>query len=86
MLFVSLHRQLQNVDAIVQSKTKTVCLLFKKLVQRSPSPPRQSGSTSKRRRHKDGGDSGRHICEICNCDVETAKRLYGVLDNCDHVL
>jgi hypothetical protein len=53
--------------------------------QRSPSPPRQSSSTSKRRRHKDGGDSGRHICEICNCDVETAKRLYGVLDNCDHV-
>ena len=50
--------------------------------QRSPSPARQS----KRRRHKDGADSGRHICEICNCDVEGAKRLYGVLDNCEHVL
>lgn len=49
--------------------------------QRSPSPTRQP----KRRRHKDDADSGRHICEICSCDVEGAKRLYGVLDNCDHV-
>jgi hypothetical protein len=53
--------------------------------QRSPSPPRQSSSSSKRRRHKDGGDSGRHICAICSCDVEAAKRLYGVPDNCDHI-
>jgi len=53
--------------------------------QRSPSPPRQSSSSSKRHRHKDAGDTGRHICEICSCDVETAKRLYGVLDNCDHI-
>ncbi|CAF2458447.1 unnamed protein product [Rotaria sp. Silwood2] len=53
--------------------------------QRSPSPPRQPSSSTKRRRHKDGADSGRHICEICSCDVETAKRLYGVLDNCDHI-
>ena len=54
--------------------------------QRSPSPPRQSSSSTKRRRHKDGADTGRHICEICSCDVEAAKRLYGVLDNCDHIL
>jgi len=53
--------------------------------QRSPSPPRQASSSSKRRRPKDGADSGRHICEICQCDVEEAKRLYGVLDNCDHI-
>ncbi|CAF3576787.1 unnamed protein product [Rotaria socialis] len=53
--------------------------------QRSPSPPRQSSSSVKRRRHKDGGDSGRHICEICSNDVEAAKRLFGVLDNCDHI-
>jgi len=53
--------------------------------QRTPSPPRQS-SSSKRRRHKDGGDSGRHICAICSCDVEGAKRLYGLLDNCEHIL
>jgi len=57
----------------------------KDINQRSPSPPRQSSSSSKRRRHKDGGDSGRHICAICSCDVEAAKRLYGVLDNCDHI-
>ncbi len=54
--------------------------------QRSPSPPRHSSSSSKRRRHKEGGDSGRHICEICNCDIDAAKRLYGVLDNCEHIL
>lgn len=53
--------------------------------QRSPSPPRQSSSSSKRRRHKDS-DSGRRICAICSCDVEGTKRLYGLLDNCDHVL
>jgi len=53
--------------------------------QRTPSPPRQSSASSKRRRHKDGGDPGRHICEICSLDVEQAKRLYGVLDNCDHI-
>jgi len=53
--------------------------------QRSPSPPHHSSSSSKRHRHKVGGDPGRHICEICSCDVEAAKRLYGVLDNCDHV-
>ncbi len=54
--------------------------------RRSPSPPPQSSSSSKRRRHKDGGDSGRHICAICSSDVEETKRLYGVLDNCDHIL
>lgn len=54
--------------------------------QRSPSPPRQSSSTTKRRRTKESGDTGRHICEICHADVETTKRLFGVLDNCDHVL
>jgi len=53
--------------------------------QRSPSPPHHSSSSSKRHRHKGGGDPGRHICEICSCDVEAAKRLYGVLDNCDHI-
>jgi len=55
-------------------------------IQRSPSPPRQSGSSSKRRRVK-GSDagSGQHICAICSNDVESAKRLYGVLDNCDHI-
>jgi hypothetical protein len=51
---------------------------------RSPSPPHHS--TSKRRRRKGSdADNGRHICAICNCDVEGAKRLYGVLDNCDHI-
>lgn len=54
--------------------------------QRSPSPPRQSSSSTKRRRTKESGDSGRHICEICHADVESAKHLFGVLDNCDHVL
>ncbi len=55
---------------------------------RSPSPPHHSSSSSsKRRRHKGSdADNGRHICAICSCDVEGAKRLYGVLDNCDHIL
>jgi len=54
---------------------------------RSPSPPHHSSSsTSKRRRRKGSdADNGRHICAICSCDVEGAKRLYGVLDNCDHI-
>ncbi|CAF0793878.1 unnamed protein product [Adineta ricciae] len=53
---------------------------------RSPSPPRHSSSSTKRRRRKDSdADSGRHICAICSTDVEAAKRLFGVLDNCDHV-
>lgn len=58
----------------------------KEPAQRSPSPRQSSSSSSKRRRNKEGGDSGRHICEICHEDVEGAKRLFGVLDNCDHVL
>ncbi len=55
---------------------------------RSPSPPHQSSSSSSKRRRRKGSvdDSGRHICAICSCDVEGAKRLYGVLDNCDHIL
>jgi len=57
----------------------------KDMNQRSPSPRRQTGSIAKRRRHKEGADSGRHICEICSADVETTKRLFGILDNCDHV-
>jgi len=53
---------------------------------RSPSPHHHSSSSSKRRRRKGSdADNGRHICAICSCDVEGAKRLYGVLDNCDHV-
>ncbi|CAF3777183.1 unnamed protein product [Rotaria sordida] len=53
---------------------------------RSPSPVRQSNSSSKRRRRRGSdADAGRHICAICSCDVEAAKRLYGVLDNCDHI-
>lgn len=48
--------------------------------------PRQSGSSAKRIRRKDSEeDSGRRICSICSNDVETAKRLFGILDNCDHV-
>lgn len=54
--------------------------------RRSPSPVHHSSSSSsKRRRHKDGADSGKNVCELCHCDVESQKRLYGVLDNCDHV-
>lgn len=54
--------------------------------QRSVSPVHQSSSSSKRRRPKDGGgDSGRTVCQICSKDVESTKRLYGLLDNCDHV-
>ena len=54
---------------------------------RSPSPAHHSSSSSKRRRRKGSdADNGRHICAICSCDVEAAKRLYGVLDNCDHIL
>ncbi|CAF1177151.1 unnamed protein product [Adineta ricciae] len=54
--------------------------------RRSPASPPPSSSSSKRRRHKDGGsNSGRHICGICSTDVDEAKRLYGVLDNCDHI-
>jgi len=53
---------------------------------RSPSPHHHSSSSSKRRRRKGSdADNGRHICAICSCDVEGAKRLYGVLDNCDHI-
>jgi len=54
--------------------------------QRSVSPPAHQSSSSKRRHHKDGVDSGRNICQICSKDVESTKRLYGLLDNCDHVL
>jgi len=55
--------------------------------RRSPSPVHHSSSSSsKRRRHKDGADSGKTVCELCHSDVEAQKRLFGVLDNCDHVL
>lgn len=53
--------------------------------QRSVSPIHQSSSSSKRRHNKDVADSGRNICQICSKDVESTKRLYGLLDNCDHV-
>lgn len=54
--------------------------------RRSPSPVHHSSSSSsKRRRHKDGADSGKTVCELCHSDVESQKRLFGVLDNCDHV-
>lgn len=55
---------------------------------RSPSPPHHSSSSASKRHRRKGSDadSGRHICAICSCDVEGAKRLYGLLDNCDHIL
>lgn len=47
--------------------------------------PRSSGQSKRIRRKGSEDDSGRRICSICSNDVEGTKRLFGILDNCDHV-